>query len=159
MPDFTAQELSLEQLLLDPNNYRFYEDQGFVFAAKHRFHEPPVQDRAWQRLRADGISEVKNSLRTNGFMPMEPLVVKEYEHLADRYLVVEGNRRLAALLWIQNDIEAGVEVPLAIDTMLESIPVVVVSHEEDDPAFFEALMGVRHISGIKERNLSTTMGH
>ena len=150
MPNFVSKELSLQQLLLDPNNYRFHEDQDFVQAAEQRFHEQSVQDRTWRRLREDGLNELKTSLRTNGFMPMEPLVVREYAHLEDCYLVVEGNRRLAALKWIQNDIDSGLEVPRRIKAMLGRITVVVVSHEEDDPAFFEALMGVRHISGTKE---------
>lgn len=150
MPDFVRKELSLEQLLLDPNNYRFHEDQYFMFAAEPRFHESSVQESTWRRLRDDGISELKTSLCTNGFMPMEPLVVREYAHVEDRYLVVEGNRRLAALMWIQKDIDAGVELPAHAPAMLGRIPVVVVSHEDDDPAFFEALMGVRHVSGTKE---------
>ena len=150
MPNFVSKHLCLEQLLLDPNNYRFHEDRDFVQAAERRFHESTVQDRTWKRLRDDDITELKTSLYTNGFMPMEPLVVRGYAHLPDRYLVVEGNRRLAALLWIQKDIDAGVEASHTIEDMLRHVPVVVVSHEEDDPAFFEALMGVRHISGTKE---------
>ena len=150
MPDFNSTRVPVERLLLDPNNYRFHDDQDFVFAAEQRLHERTVQDRTWQRLRDDGLNELKMSLRTNGFMPMEPLVVRKYEHLEDRYLVIEGNRRLAALMWIRNDIDAGVEVSEDVVAMLSGIPVVVVSHEEEDPAFFEALMGVRHISGTKE---------
>lgn len=150
MPDFSPTSLRLNQLLLDPNNYRFHEDQEFVLAAEQRFHEATVQDIAWRRLRDDGIQELKKSLLKNGFMPMEPLVVREYGHLEDHYVVVEGNRRLAALRWIQRDVDAGIEVTESTETMLQQIPAVVVSHEEDDPAFFEALMGVRHISGTKE---------
>lgn len=150
MPDFSPTYLHLNQLLLDPNNYRFHEDQEFVLAAEQRFHEGSVQDVAWRRLRDDGIQELKKSLLKNGFMPMEPLVVREYGHLQDHFVVVEGNRRLAALRWIRRDINAGLDVTDGTETMLQQIPVVVVSHEEDDPAFFEALMGVRHISGTKE---------
>lgn len=150
MPRFEPLPLSLQQLLLDPNNYRFHEDQHYVRAAGHRFHELSVQERAWKRLRDDGLRELKNSLLRNGFMPMEPLVARAYEYSEDHYLVVEGNRRLAALLWIRRDIDAGVAVPEQVHSMLLNIPAIVVSHEEDDPAFFEALMGVRHISGTKE---------
>lgn len=150
MPNFLPTELSLQQLLLDPNNYRFHEDQHFVLAVEQRFHEATVQDQTWQRLVDDGLDELKTSLLTNGFMPMSPLVVREYVHSDDRYLVVEGNRRVAALMWIRKDIDAGIDVPSDAEAMLSRIPVVVVSHEEDDPAFFEALMGVRHISGTKQ---------
>ena len=150
MPDFESTKLPLEKLLLDPNNYRFHEEDDFVFAADHRFHEEGVQDKAWQRLRDSGLRELKSSFLANGFIPVEPIVVQKYDHIEDRLVVLEGNRRIAALRWIQKDIEAGVDVDDQVQQMLNTIPVVIVSHEEDDPAFYEALMGVRHISGIRQ---------
>lgn len=150
MPDFESTKLSLEKLLLDPNNYRFHEENDFVFAAGHRFHEDRVQDIAWQRLRDSGLGELKNSFLANGFIPVEPIVVREYDYVEDRFVVLEGNRRVASLRWIQKDIEAGVDIDDQVQQMLKTIPVVIVSHEEDDPAFYEALMGVRHISGIRQ---------
>lgn len=150
MPDFERTELPLEKLLLDPNNYRFHEEDDFVFAAGHRFHEDRVQEIAWQRLRDSGLGELKNSFLANGFIPVEPVVLRKYDHIEDRFVVLEGNRRIAAIRWIQKDIEAGVDIDDQTQQMLNTIPVVIVSHEEDDPAFYEALMGVRHISGIRE---------
>ena len=150
MPEYESTVLPLVKLLLDPNNFRFHEENAFVFAANHRFHEDRVQDLAWQRLRNSGIGELKNSFLANGYIPVEPIVVRKYDHKEDRFVVLEGNRRIAALRWIQKDIEAGVDVHDQVQHMLTSIPVAIVSHEEDDPAFYEALMGVRHISGIRQ---------
>ena len=150
MPNFDQTYLSIEQLILDPNNFRFHDDPDFVTASERRFHEEAIQSRIKRQLRDDGLLELKNSILTNGFMPVEPLVVRNYPYLENSYLVIEGNRRVAALKWIQTDIvEGGIEVDESITVMLSQLPVVIVSHDEDDPAFYEALMGVRHVSGIK----------
>ena len=150
MPDYENKKLPLKKLLLDPNNYRFHDEDDFVFAADQRFHEDRVQEIAWQRLRDSGLRELKSSFLANGFIPVEPIVVRKYAHIEDRFVVLEGNRRIASLRWIQNDIEAGVDVDDQARQMLNTIPVVIVSHEEDDPALYEALMGIRHISGIRQ---------
>jgi hypothetical protein len=77
------------------------------------------------------------------------LVVRRYPYAENCYLVLEGNRRLAALRWIADDYEAGVEVPKPLLDTLEAIPVMIVE-DEADPAFYESLMGVRHVSGIRQ---------
>jgi hypothetical protein len=46
----TEDEVSLEQLLLDPNNYRFQDTDDFVRAEEHRFHEESVQLRTYNPL-------------------------------------------------------------------------------------------------------------
>ena len=150
MPEFETTELSISHLILDPNNYRFHDDPDYMTAAAHRLHEDSVQFRTWRKLKDGGLVELKNSILTNGFIPVEPLAVKRYAYLEDTYLVIEGNRRLAALRWIRSDYESGVDIDQGILEMLEKVPVIIVRHEDDDPAFFEALLGVRHVSGIKE---------
>jgi len=150
MPTFNSELVSVDDLLLDPNNYRLHDTDGHVTAAENRFHEESVQQKVWHRLKLDGISELKNSIVANGFFPTEPVVAKRYVHSEGKFVVIEGNRRLASLKWIKSDIDAGMEVDPSVRDMLTEIPTVVVSHDEDNPAFFETLMGVRHISGIKQ---------
>ncbi|MEA2600110.1 MAG: hypothetical protein QOF89_1102 [Acidobacteriota bacterium] len=150
VPHFHEETLSHSQLLLDPNNYRYQDGADFVYADEKRFHEASVQDRAFRRLRADeGLGQLKSSFLTNGFIPVERLVVRRYQYAADRYVVLEGNRRLAALRWIAQDHEAGVRVPRGVLESLESVPVVIVD-DDADASFYESLMGVRHVSGIKQ---------
>ena len=109
-----------------------------------------MQDRAYRRLRRDeGLIQLKNSFLNNGFIPLEQLVIRPYQYSDDLYVVLEGNRRLAALRWIADDYEAGVAVPESLLKTLEQIPVIIVENS-DDPAFHESLMGIRHVSGIKE---------
>lgn len=142
--------VSHEQLLLDPNNYRFQDDPDFVWADEKRFHEPGVQERAFRKLRGNGLLQLKNSIITNGFLPVERLVVRPYLSSNDLFVVIEGNRRLAALRWIAEDEKAGVSIPGPIIASLKNVPVIVVEDADADPIFQTALMGVRHVSGIKD---------
>jgi hypothetical protein len=119
-----------------------------VEANESRFAEQSVQTKAAERLRTEALLQLKNSILKNGFLPFERLVVRPYG--TDRYVVIEGNRRLAALRWIASDVEAGADVPESVKAALGDIPVVIVPDDAADPALREALMGIRHVSGIKE---------
>lgn len=140
--------LPVSSLLLDPNNYRFQDDPNFVAADNSRFHEETVQERAMKRLRDENLKSLKDSIVANGFLPIERLVVRVYSEESGLYLVLEGNRRLAALRWIQEDYEAGVHLPAAVVETLEAVPVVLLTSDAD-PSFYESMMGVRHVSGIR----------
>lgn len=140
--------LRLDQLVLDPNNYRFQSSDDFIRVKPERFAEPTVQSRAELRLRDESLRELKSSINANGFIPVERLVVRPLTD--DKYLVLEGNRRLAALRWIAQDHAAGAEVNPDVISGMDTLPVVIVEDEVDDGALYTALMGVRHVSGIKE---------
>lgn len=143
--------VSYKQLLFDPNNYRFQDSPDFVYAEERRFHEISVQNRAFLRLKKEeGINVLKDSIISNGFIPAESLIVKPYSLFSETlYLVLEGNRRLAAVRWIIEDNEAGVNISQQLIESFEDIPVLLVT-QTDDPAFFESLMGIRHVAGIKQ---------
>ncbi len=138
-------------LLLDPNNYRFHELENYVEAAEERFAEETVQARALQRMRQEeGILELKNSILRNGYIPVERIVVRPYPHMEEKYIVIEGNRRTAAVKWILDDYAAGVSVPPATLTSIIELPVVIVEEEGPDEVFRASLMGIRHVSGIRQ---------
>jgi len=100
-----------------------------VPAQEGRFHERTVQDRAFRKLREEGLLELKNSIIKNGLLRIERLVVRPYTKSKDHqghFLVVEGNRRLAAMRWIAQDNEAGVPIDQELLGSLESVPVIAV---------------------------------
>jgi hypothetical protein len=142
--------LQLSQLLLDPNNYRYQDDVDFVAAQEERFAEASVQDRAYRRLRDEALIDLKNSILANGFLPFERIVVRPYRSADDRYVVIEGNRRIAALRWIKEDHEAGVDVPDSVLAVLDAIPCIVVEETDVSSPTELALMGIRHVGGIRE---------
>jgi hypothetical protein len=149
MTDLAERELRLDQLLLDPNNYRFQDATDFVAADPARFHQESVQERASRRLRSEGLSALKESILTNGFLAFERIVVRPYSDGEDMFVVVEGNRRVAALRWIQEDHAAGASIPTEVENVLQAVPVIDLGADADD-AVALALMGVRHVGGIRQ---------
>ncbi len=147
MSQLNEATLPIGQLLLDPNNYRFQASDEFVRVRPERFAEPSVQLKAQTRLRDESLRTLKASILANGFVPVERLVVRKLDD--DKYLVLEGNRRLAALRWIQEEHAAGSDVNPSVIQACEGIPVMVVEGGEDE-ALYSALMGIRHVSGIKQ---------
>ncbi|MFZ1974832.1 MAG: ParB N-terminal domain-containing protein [Candidatus Acidiferrales bacterium] len=150
MPAYREDKLRTDQMLLDPNNYRFQDTSDFVSAELSRFHEKSVQDRAYRTLKETAsVGQLKASIVRNGFIPVERIVVRSYPGKADAFVVIEGNRRLAALRWITEDDAAGVNVPEDVKQTLNAVPVVIVEGEAGSLEH-KALMGVRHVSGISE---------
>ena len=149
MAMFSERTVSHTELLFDPNNYRLQDSPDFVVAEAKRIHEPGVQGKAYRRLRDDpSLLQLKNSILKNGYLPVETIIVSPYDE--KRFLVVEGNRRLAAIRWINDDFQSGVAVAEEILRSLENIKVVVVEGGDEADSFRAALMGIRHVSGIKQ---------
>ncbi len=84
--------LPLKDLLLDGNNPRFGERAG-TFKGQEAVLDYIVTD--------FGVDNLLPSLAYNGFFEAEPLIVKKDD--AGRYVVAEGNRRLASCLILAND--------------------------------------------------------
>ena len=142
--------LSIDDLIFDPNNYRFQDVKGFFSAAPGRFHETTVQERAYKALKeSSNVEQLRASIVANGFIPVEKLVVRQYDHKPGTYIVIEGNRRLAALRWIEEAYHAGVKTSEGTLAILSTVPVVIVEGEETDLTY-KAIMGIRHVSGISQ---------
>jgi hypothetical protein len=151
MTDLHSETLSPDALLLDPNNYRFQDTENFVYAAEDRFHEDSVQNNALRRIRdEEGLQSLKNSILRNGFMPVERIVVRPYKDSVEgKYVIIDGNRRLAAIKWILEDQKAGVPVSESVLNSIKNLPVVVAELDVADEVFRASLMGIRHVSGAK----------
>ncbi len=147
-----AQDIALDKLLLDPNNYRFQDEGGFRPTPDDRAHLDQVQRASFQRVKASGIKELHDSILSNGFLPIERIVVTPYgdDEAGDLYLVIEGNRRVAALRQIQEELNGGVAIAPNVVSVLQAVPCVVIDRDEGTPHFRETLMGIRHVGGIRE---------
>ncbi|GAB3550875.1 hypothetical protein GCM10027404_18940 [Arthrobacter tumbae] len=144
--------VSIDQLLLDPNNFRFQDEFDYVRADPQRYAEPSVQERATKRIRSEGLTELKASIVSNGFLAVERLVVRPYSQRNDGswlFLVLEGNRRAASLKWIKDDHEAGVAIPPDVLDVLDAVPVIVTESDEGEVTYL-SIMGIRHVGGIKQ---------
>ena len=143
--------IDIGKLLLDPNNYRFHDMDDYKHVAENRYHELGVQSKATDRLTDESLESLKKSILTNGYVKVERIVVYPYQHKEGHYVVLEGNRRLAAALWILRDHSAGVNVPKSVrDSIAEFQCIVAEGDSRQSQVDRLALLGIRHVSGIKE---------
>jgi len=145
--------IKTEKILFDPNNPRFLDLRGEGrMVPERRFAEPGVQEHTYQSMKDPrfDVRSLRRSIEQLGFLPVDRIVVRKLE--GDQYVIVEGNRRLAAMRWLLEDHETG-EVTLPND-LLESLQEVeaLILDEIGDQAVREQwlLQGVRHISGVSE---------
>lgn len=133
--------LKVSQLLFDSQNFRLPEDaQG-----SHQNEVLEILDQGFRLL------QIGESLADNGYFIEEPLVVIPGPH--DKYIVVEGNRRLAALkLLLEKDLrslskdsDAWEALAKRLKEDLSEVPVV--KHRSRDELI--PVLGYRHIAGIE----------
>jgi hypothetical protein len=140
---------TLDELFLDPLNPRLGRSQT----------GPDVKQDVLRDLMKDWtLDELAVSFLESGFWPNEALLaVNEKLYGEQRLVVVEGNRRLAALMSLRDtfdgdppsskwaEIVKGVKRPTKL---FNRIPYVLVDKRTDIDAF----TGFRHVTGIKEWN-------
>ncbi len=145
----TVERAKLEDLFLDPKNPRL---------GRHFVDRSPSQAKILERMTRDwGLEELAVSFLENGFWTQEALVVvKERLGKRSRLVVIEGNRRLAALKLLDmakkgepcskkwgEIAKSGKAVQYR---RLELIPYVLAGSRTE----VQAYLGFRHVSGIKE---------
>jgi len=151
--DFEPQDISVSRLLLDPNNYRFLDRRKFKKRSSNRFHDRTVQRTTLDSLeQAYQLDELKHSIITNGYVPMERIIVVHYPAKSGYYLVVEGNRRVASLQSILKEEAEGVrELTSAQRSSFSKIPCAVLKSSGTSLKHAERIiMGIRHIAGPRE---------
>lgn len=148
MVNFKADSVPLTSMLLDPNNFRFSAPGETPVVAESRFGEDKVQALALERIKGDGVGEVKLSITENGFVPVERIVVRALENEAEQFVVIEGNRRTAALKLLAQDYAGGIDLEPRVLEVFEAVPVLVASDANEDDLL--AIMGIRHVGGPKE---------
>jgi hypothetical protein len=147
--------VALKDMLLDPNNPRIRSLNNCVTVSLEHIGEPDVQEQILQKLNSDktyGISELQVSIARNGLVPVENIIVTR--HADGKYLVVEGNRRIAAVKQLLEGVNGSLyNLTSEKKGKLAQIEVKVVEKEhpeEDILQFVRLIQGLRHISGTKE---------
>jgi hypothetical protein len=150
--DFEPRQIGLSKLLLDPNNYRFFDRKKFKKKAATRFHEDSVQRATLDSLEQSyQLDELKHSILTNGYVPMERIIVVQYPTRSGFFVVVEGNRRVAALKSILKEEQDGILVLTTTQrASFSEIPCAVLKSSGFSLKHAErVIMGIRHIAGPK----------
>ena len=139
----------LNELYLDPKNPRL---------GRHHVNAERSQEEVLVLMRDWVLDELAVSYLESGFWTHEALLVTREELDGEsRFVVVEGNRRLAALKYLYDAVKkkdvpskwkslvAGVEVP---DILFDRIPYILVDSRQE----IEAFLGFRHVTGVKQWN-------
>lgn len=144
-----SKKVSIDKLLLDPNNPRFCAFRRKVSVG--RIAEIGVQKKTLQEISEFGVDELKESILQVGFLPIDRIVAVLVQDNADSYVAIEGNRRLAAVKSILQDVEDGQEVDEGILTTLKNIDVLVLGGKTYANSISDQLLiqGLRHISGVR----------
>jgi ParB-like chromosome segregation protein Spo0J len=127
--------IDLDQLTFDPENPRVVEQLG-----------PRPSQASIQRLLVQGDMKALDlvpSFVANGYIPYEPLIVKPS---GNKYVVVEGNRRLAVLRYLQTT-EDPDETAAFRTHNLQQVPCLVFTGDERQ---LLAYLGLRHLSKTKD---------
>ena len=136
------QTVSLARLYLDPNNYRIVDNPEYRPVAPADVFNPDVQRRTTRFVLGRSQENVRDliaSIKENGWLDIDPILVGRPE--GSRYLVIEGNRRVATL----KHLEGGYELGRLDPALFSNVPVVF--HEFADERQRMVMMGLHHITG------------
>lgn len=142
---------SAEELWLDPQNPRI---------GRAKRNEKPSQDALLLTMSTWTLDELVDSFLTaGGFWTQDALIaVKEVHEGTEHLIVIEGNRRLAALKLMMRGLEGREGVPRPIlerlkvadltlkDDLFWKVPYFLAENRSDVAAY----LGFRHVTGIKE---------
>jgi hypothetical protein len=152
-----SHKVAPHQLLLDPNNYRFHDLQGYRPVNRARYAEAGVQERALQFLIDNpsfDLGALRDSITSNGFVPFEQIVVESYKPDAKPplFVVIEGNRRAAAIQTILRDASGGaLDLRPEVSESLKTLNVIeITGTKEERSKYQKTLMAIRHVAGVRE---------
>lgn len=149
----TTVTIEVSNCILDPNNPRLAEARS-VHEPEESMGDSAVQDDVFRRLiEKAGVGDLRSSIATIGYLPISMLVVRR--HLIEgstQYVVIEGNRRIAAIKWILREAPPGITPDLLTRRreQLQTLDVFLLDTDRDrldDDRYL--LQGIAHLSPIR----------
>lgn len=141
---------SLSNLYLDPNNYRLINETDYVEVDEQAVKDSQIQKRTFRMLvgpKNQNIRDLIESFKTNGYLPVDQIQVRQLE--GGGYLVVEGNRRVAALRYLKSEYDnKAIDLGRIDPKIFSKLPVVL--YQADDELHHLTVMALKHISGNKK---------
>jgi hypothetical protein len=100
------------------------------------------------------VVELRDTIKTMGFLPMDRIVVRPWRagpQGNEKFVVVEGNRRVTALKWLIQLGDEGKETfSKEQNKNFTELEVLLLDDLNADPSARLVIPGLRHVSGIKE---------
>ncbi len=143
--------IKLEKLFLDPNNYRLRSNPNWRQVSEKDIIKPIIQKRTSNFIVGENnfkINDLIESIKSNGFLKVDNILVRKYLN-TNNYIVIEGNRRVAALKALYEQKNKGYEIGKLQDNVLDK-GVDVVLYKYADEKDYLILMGLKHVSGNKK---------
>jgi hypothetical protein len=155
-----------KKLYLDPNNPRFItRDEDRI--DEDRFLDSDVITQTQEKMLGTGlkgklndefnIEEIKQSILTNGWNPVDSIFVRRFHEDEERFVVIEGNRRVTAIkqLLNSNDTPADVRAQLGEIEVMEVLDKVAKGRNKEKSLReiekkISYLLGVRHHGSLKK---------
>ena len=144
----TKIETHIDNLFLDPNNPRFVSPE-WEYISEDNIMKPAIQDNFTGKLISGfGIEKLASNIKINGFLKIDRVVVKKINGTEDKYVVLEGNRRICASKMICDFAKTNSELP---DDVVDSVTnIECLEYIGTDPKAAWIFQGLRHISGITD---------
>lgn len=138
--------VSLANLYLDPNNYRIVDNSEYRLVKPENVLDSNVQRRTEKIIlgrNQENVRDLIASIKANGWLDLDPIIV---ERKNGRFLVIEGNRRVATLKHLQRLREdASADLGVLDTAIFSRVPIIF--HEFADEGQQLVMMGLHHISG------------
>ena len=153
----TDAALSFGQIFLDPNNPRFWTEKDTREMPDSKIPEENTQIKALDKISSFGIEELRDSILRNGFLPLDRIVVRPVNGHEGKFVIVEGNRRFAALTVLRRHIEESTVNEEGINN--DYLEKLLNDTNQLDVLIYQGtathdiswlLQGIRHISGIRD---------
>ena len=142
--------IRLKNLHLDPNNYRLIHEADQVPVSEEKIKGKTVAQRTFRLLAGEKnqhIQDLLDSFKANGYLPVDQIQVRELG--SGHYVVVEGNRRIAALKLLESEYDQkGIDLGKLDPAIFSRVPVVL--YEDADEMHHLTLMALKHISGNRK---------
>ena len=140
------QVVPLSRLYLDPNNFRFVDHPEYRPVPPDHVYDADVQRRTTGFVlgrHQENVRDLIASLKENGWLDIDPILVRKD---ATRFLVVEGNRRVATLKYLQRRYdEDAIDLGRLDGAWFSRVPVLLYGDAGERDHM--VMMGLHHISG------------
>ncbi len=140
---------NLKNLYLDPNNYRFVDNDDYIQIEDNQMLDEQIQKGTRffiEGTKRENIKDLIASFKSNGFLDVDVIQVRDLGN--NNYLVLEGNRRVTTLKALQEDYEKGISIGHLNPEIFKKIPFEI--HDNESKEKHLIIMGLKHISGNKK---------
>ncbi|MBK7056218.1 MAG: hypothetical protein IPH52_14450 [Leptospiraceae bacterium] len=146
-------KVKLDDLILDPNNFRFVDDERYVkIEDKAKYADSDIQLRIQSILLGDkkeNVQDLTRSFLSNGLLEHDYIQVTFLENIG-KYLVTEGNRRTAFLKYIKSEYESKhIDLGKLDKKYLFEKELPVAVHNSVSPEKSLIMMGLQHVTRKK----------